>query len=183
MSDDDLVRHCAPTLAGIKTASLFTCPYKTRDSLLDSVRQMNKRLTGKGLRVLPLRFSDKKALIYIYRPKKLSADLADTAAAEILERCGYESGSCEKCIVKLVQKLRQQKDFPHEIGLFLGYPPEDVCGFMEQGPDCCKCTGCWKVYGDEAAAQKKFAQYKKCTRVYCDQLAKGNNIERLTVAG
>ena len=183
MSDDYLIRNCAPTLAGLKTASLFTCPYETQDALLDSVRQINKRLLGKGLRILPLRFSEKKALIYMYRPKMLSADLSNSAAAEILERCGYNTDSCEKCIVKLVQKLRQQEDFPHEIGLFLGYPPEDVCGFMENKACGCKCVGCWKVYGDEAAAQKKFAQYKKCTRVYCDQWAKGKDIERLTVAG
>ena len=80
-----------------------------------------------------------------------------------------------------MKKLRKDGEFPHEIGLFLGYPPEDVQGFMELGPDCCKCTGCWKVYGDEAAAQRKFAQYKKCTRVYCDRWDKGADIERLAV--
>lgn len=183
MSDDYLVRHCAPTLAGIKTASLFTCPYEEKGMIMDSIRRMNQRLRAKGLRVLPLRFSDKKALIYIYRPAKLSADLEDSTAVKILRRYGYRTNSCGHCVVKLVQKLRAQEDFPHEIGLFLGYPPEDVCGFIEQGPDCCKCTGCWKVYGDEESAKKKFAQYKKCTRVYCDQWAKGKDIERLTVAG
>lgn len=183
MSDDYLVRNCAPTLAGLKTASLFTCPYDTQSALLDSVRRINKRLNPKGLRVIPLRFTEKNALIYIYRPRKLSADLSHSTAAEILERRGYDTGSCEKCIVRLVQKLRQQKDFPHEIGLFLGYPPEDVCGFIENKACGCKCVGCWKVYGDAEAAQKKFAQYKKCTKVYCDQWANGKDIERLTVAG
>ncbi len=182
MSDEYLIRHCAPTLAGIKTASLFTCPYETKQSLLDSVRRMNQWLRPKGLRLLPLRFSEKKALIYLYRPQKLEADLADAAAEEILNRCGYCTGSCRQCVGELARKLRQQEEFPHEIGLFLGYPPEDVCGFMEHGPDCCKCTGCWKVYGDEEAARKKFAQYKKCTRVYCDRWAKGTDIERLTVS-
>ena len=183
MTDDYLVRHCAPTLAGIKTASLFTCPYEEKGRILDSIRRMNQRLRRKGLRVLPLRFSDKKALIYLYRPAKLTADLEDSTAAKILRQCGYPCNSCGNCVVRLVQRLREQEGFPHEIGLFLGYPPEDVCGFMEQGPECCKCTGCWKVYGDEEAAKKKFAQYKKCTQVYCDQRAKGKDIERLTVAG
>ncbi|MBQ8834610.1 MAG: DUF3793 family protein [Oscillospiraceae bacterium] len=183
MSDDYLIRNCAPTLAGIKTASLFTCPYETQAALLDSVRRINERIGSKGLRMLPLRFSDKKALIYLYRPEKLRIDLSDATAANLLESCGYNTSSCEKCVVRLVQKLRQTEDFPHEIGLFLGYPPEDVCGFIEQGPDYCKCSGCWKVYGDEEAAKKKFAQYKKCTRIYCDLWAKGKDIERLTVAG
>lgn len=181
MSEDYIVRHCAPTLAGLKTGSIFVCPYDTKDALLASVRRLNRRLSPKGLRVLPLRFSEKRALIYLYRPKKLTADLANATAAELLRRSGYTGGSCEQCVCQLARKLRSQADFPHEIGLFLGYPPEDVCGFMDHGPDLCKCTGCWKVYGDEAAAKKKFAQYKKCTRVYCDQWAKRKDIERLTV--
>ena len=181
MSEDHIIRHCAPTLAGIKTASLFTCPCTDREELLDSVRRINRRLGPKGLRMLPLRFSDKKALIYLYRPRKLTADLTDSTAAEILECRGYNTGSCEKCVGRLMRKLRQEEDFPHEIGLFLGYPAEDVHGFIENGPDCCKCTGCWKVYGDEEAAKKKFAQYKKCTQVYRDRWANGADIERLTV--
>ena len=68
MSDDYLVRHCAPTLAGLKTGSLFTCPFSCRKKLLNSVRQMNERLVSKGVRILPLRFTDEKALIYVYRP-------------------------------------------------------------------------------------------------------------------
>lgn len=182
MSEDYLVRHGAPTLAGIKTANLFTYPYEDKETLLRSVRQMNKRLRSKGLRVLPLRLSEKRALIYVYRPKRLSADLSDATAAQLLERCGYHTGCCENCIVQLVRKLRQQEEFPHEIGLFLGYPPEDVCGFIDNNACGCKCVGCWKVYGDEKAAQKKFAQYKKCTRVYCDQWKKGKDIERLAVS-
>ena len=183
MTEDHLIRHCAPTLAGIKTASLFTCNYEEKERILDSIRRMNQRLRVKGLRVLPLRFSDKKALIYLYRPTKLSADLEDAVAAKILHQCGYSCNSCGPCVVKLAQRLRERDGFPHEIGLFLGYPPEDVCGFIEQGPECCKCTGCWKVYGDEVSAKKKFAQYRKCTRIYCDLWAKGKDIERLTVAG
>lgn len=183
MSEDYIIRNCAPTLAGLKTASMFTCPFESRAKLLDSIRHLNKRLGPKGLRVLPLRFSASKALIYLYRPAMLSSDLSHDTAVRLLQEQGYDPANCQQCVVKLVQKLRRQEDFPHEIGLFLGYPPEDVCGFIEQGPDCCKCTGCWKVYGDEDAARKKFAQFKTCTRVYYDLWAKGNDIERLTVAG
>lgn len=183
MSEEYLIRHCAPTLAGLKTGSLFTCPFSCQKELMHSVRRLNTRLSPKGLRVLPLRCSDHKALIYAYRPKKLTSDLADPTAAQLLRRHGYDTDTCEKCIVRLARRLRSQEDFPHEIGLFLGYPPEDVCGFMENKACNCKCVGCWKVYGDEEAAKKRFAQFKKCTRVYCDQWSKGKNLERLTVAG
>ena len=58
-----------------------------------------------------------------------------------------------------------------------------MCAFIDQQARGCKCVGCWKVYGDEEKAKKTFDLYKKCTRVYCDQWAKGRSIERLTVAG
>lgn len=181
MSDDAIIRHCAPTLAGLKTGSIFLCPYESEDSLRDTIRRLNKQLTPKGLRIIPLRFSGNRALIYFYRPKKLSEDLANTSATALLQQQGYNADSCSQCILQLVRKLRQQEDFPHEIGLFLGYPPEDVQGFMENRACSCKCAGCWKVYGDEAAAKKKFDQYKKCTRVYRDCLARGADLNRLTV--
>ena len=182
MSEADIIRNCAPTLAGIKTGSLFTCPCDSKEALRDSLRRLNGRLGGKGLRAVPLRFSERKALVYLYRPGKLAEDLSDSTAVRLLREQGYCPGSCGKCVGMLARKLRQQGEFPHEIGLFLGYPPEDVCGFIENRACGCKCVGCWKVYGDEAAARKKFDQYRKCTRVYRDKWAQGSSIERLTVA-
>lgn len=182
MSEDYIIRNCAPTLAGLKAGSIFTCPYESMEAVRHSIRQLNDRLRGKGLRILPLRFSGEKALIYLYRPKKLSADLSNTKAASLLRFYGYDTESCEKCVVHLARKLRQQTDFPHEIGLFLGYPAEDVHGFIENNACDCKCVGCWKVYGDEDAAKKKFDLYKKCSRIYYSQWSSGKAIEKLTVA-
>ena len=39
MSEENVVRLCAPTLAGIKTGSLFPCPYENRETLLMEIRQ------------------------------------------------------------------------------------------------------------------------------------------------
>ena len=82
-----------------------------------------------------------------------------------------------------MKRMREQDEFPHEIGLFLGYPPEDVRGFIENGARGCKCVGCWKVYGDAETARETFAKYKKCTDVYRARYAEGRSVERLTVAG
>ena len=181
MSEDDLIRNCAPTLAGLKTASLFTCSCEDKEKLISSLQQFNRRFSAKGLRLLPLRFSQRKALLYLYRPDKLCRDLNQNTAAQLLRCLGYDPDRCENCLAQLRRKLQAQPEFPHEIGLFLGYPAEDVRGFLEQGPDCAKCTGCWKVYGDVDAAQKTFDKYKKCTRVYCDRWAQTKDMERLTV--
>ena len=179
MSEELIVRHCAPTLANLKTGSLFVCPITDRPSFFSSLRSLNELLVPKGLRALPLRIREHSALIYLYRPSRLKKDLEDPAAIKILQDHGY---SCYgKCLPKLIERVRASEEFPHEIGLFLGYPPEDVQGFLDHRP--CKCSGCWKVYGDENKAKKTFDLYKKCERVYCQQLARGIDIKRLTVAG
>ena len=179
MSEELIVRHCAPTLANLKTGSLFVCPITDRASFFSSLRSLNELLVPKGLRALPLRIREYSALVYLYRPSRLKKDLEDPAAIKILQDHGY---SCYgKCLPKLIERIRASEEFPHEIGLFLGYPPEDVQGFLDHRP--CKCSGCWKVYGDENKAKKTFDLYKKCERVYCQQLARGIDIKRLTVAG
>ena len=73
-------------------------------------------------------------------------------------------------------------DFPHEVGLFLSYPPEDVKGFIENRAANAKCTGVWKVYGDERQARQTFAKYKKCTQVYCERWQSGSGLDKLAVA-
>lgn len=52
MSVEMVVRHCAPTLAGIKTGSIFSCDYSSREELLNDIRQMNQKLVPKGLRMI-----------------------------------------------------------------------------------------------------------------------------------
>ena len=84
MSEEMVVRQCAPTLAGIKTGSLFPCPCTDRDALLDEVRQLNRRLSPKGLCLLPLRFTEGSALLYLYRPATLRRDLSDDLARRLL---------------------------------------------------------------------------------------------------
>lgn len=183
MSEENVVRLCAPTLAGIKTGSLFPCPFESRETLLMEIRQYNQVLVPKGLCLLPLRFTDKSALLYLYRPRDLERDLQDRLAAEILQHAGYVCGSSEQCLMKLIERLRAYDEFPHEIGLFLSYPPEDVLGFICNRACNHKCVGCWKVYGDEQAARSIFEKYEMCSKIYSRQWQQGKSIEQLTVAG
>ena len=73
-------------------------------------------------------------------------------------------------------------EYPHEIGIFLGYPLEDVVGFIENRGWNYTCCGYWKAYGDPAAAQKCFDRYRKCTAVYKDRYARGVPLIELVVA-
>ena len=75
MSEEALIDHCSPTLAGIKTGNLFRLAYATKGEMTSSVRGWNKSLRDKGLRVVPLEYRDGYALLYVYRPALLSGDL------------------------------------------------------------------------------------------------------------
>ena len=181
MPEEMVIRHCAPTLAGIKTGSLFSCPYDSEAQLREDVRAMNRLLVPKGLRVLALRYHKGLALIYLYRPDRLGRDLEAPEAAQLLAERGYPCSNPDRCVIRLMAALRDSQEFPHEIGLFLSYPPEDVLGFICNRACNHKCVGCWKVYGDEAAARRQFAAFKACTANYCRRRAKGASLARLAV--
>lgn len=180
MSEELVVLHCSPTLAGLKTANMYVCSYSSREELREDISGLNAALHSKGLRVIPLRYSNGKALVYVYRPSELKCDLCCEKASSVLKSCGYKCESPEKCIARLISRLRCSEEFPHEIGLFLGYPPEDVEGFIEKRP--CKLTGFWKVYGDEKKAEKRFEGFRKCTKVYYSCWKNGRPLERLAVS-
>lgn len=182
MSEEILVRQGAPTLAGIKTGSLFPCPCEDREALLSDIRKLNRRLSPKGLCLLPLRFLPGQALLYLYRPAGLRRDLRDVQASELLRQAGYGDESCERCVARLVCRFRESSEFPHEVGLFLSYPPQDVRGFIENHAVNYKCAGLWKVYGDEALARRLFEKFRKCTDIYCALWRAGSGIDQLAVA-
>ncbi len=177
MLEELLARHCAPTLAGIKTGSLFACD--SVPELPEKLRVLGGRLAPRGLRVLTLRDRGGRALLYVYRPRMLGPDLARPAARRILSPRGYLPRDQAQCLSRLRDRLSDGGEFPHEIGLFLGYPPEDVSGFI--GGRRCKTSGLWKVYGDPDAARAVFERYKACSAVCRALLSCGVPIEILAV--
>ncbi|MBQ7656766.1 MAG: DUF3793 family protein [Clostridia bacterium] len=180
MSDEMVIRCCAPTLAAIKTGSLFGCPFESREELTESLRLINRCLLHKGVRAFPLRFQDGRALIYLFRPQMLERDLQNPIAEDILREAGYPQGKAMERIAYLIRRLRECESFPHEIGLFLGYPAVDVKGFMEHKE--CKCTGLWKVFeSDEAEARQYFARCRRCTNAYLQRNQEGWSLSRLTI--
>ncbi len=182
MSNEMLIGCCAPTMACLKTGNMFSCAFESRKQMAEELRELNQRLRRKGLLIVLLRWQDGKALLYLFRPNLLERDLRDPKARKLLKECGYQRISVNCCLAQLISRLRREKDFPHEIGLFLGYPPEDVDGFMHR-KDHYKLCGLWKVYDDVEGAVRQFEKCRHCTEVYLRCYARGYTLERLTVPG
>lgn len=182
MSEDLFVQCCAPTLAGIKSGSMFSYQCESKEEMREDVRRLNHSLISRGLIVLPLRFRNKKALLYIYRPSSLRKELCSHDAQVILRDAGYPELCCEGCVKCMMKRMQSNEEFPHEVGLFLSYPPDDVSGFIRNHAQNYKFIGYWKVYGDEEKARKTFSKYKQCTDCYCRRLKSGCKLTDLAVA-
>lgn len=177
-----LIRHCSPTLASLKTANLFCCSYRTEGELQENMDYWNEKMSDKGIRMFVLRKSSGRALIYVCRIYNLEKELRQPQMEEFLRNYGYEYSNVTDAIKHLQARLKESDGFPHEIGAFLGYPLEDVIGFIDNAGKKFVCSGVWKVYGNKDEAEKTFCKYKKCTDVYIRLWNEGKSIGRLTVA-
>lgn len=180
MIEQYLIEHCAPTLASIKTASLFSVSCMSENMLGEYIARYNKKFESKGIRIAILK-QDSRALIYVYRVKKLEKDLLQKHIIHFLEQFGYTFQTIDEALECLKKRINTSESFPHEIGLFLGYPYEDVLGFIQNKGENSKCSGCWKVYYNECEAIQLFERYKKCKKAYFRLWCQGRSIMKLTV--
>lgn len=181
MLEKYLVEHCAPTLAGIKSANLFNCRFNSREEVLQELTEINSKLNERGVCVEALLWKAKSVLIYVYRSSLLEKELQQEGVVDLLVQYGYSDCKVQNCLNYLKTRLLEYECFPHEIGIFLGYPLQDVIGFIKNGGKNCKCCGFWKVYCNEHETRKLFEKLQKCTRVYMRVFAEGRSITQMTV--
>lgn len=133
--------------------------------------------------ILPLCECKQRRLLFVYRPASLKNSLSAPQAAAILRGFGYDTGQgLDGMLAALRGRFAGACGFPHEIGLFLDYPPKDVQAFIETGGEGCKLCGYWKVYHDVEAARERFACFDACRACLGRMLAAGNTISQLLCA-
>ena len=131
--EEALIEHCSPTLAGVKPASLFRfCP---RDSALFVRRflALRQQFAARGLRLVILKGCRRTGsyLLYLYRERDLAEVLGRREHRDFLRAMGYTPWEAPgDCLRQLAARLCLEEEFPHEIGVFLGYPLDDVKGFI-----------------------------------------------------
>lgn len=177
----NIIKNCAATLAGLGTAGIFNAGCPDRLCLEERLIELNRRLSPKGVMAEILLFRENTALIYVYRPGRLARCLEEPEAREILFRYGYTGAGISGSLEHLRRRFRESGGFPHEIGIFLGYPAYDVGQFIENNGRNYLCCGVWKAYSREEEARRIFSRVRHCTQVYQRALEKGASIDRLTV--
>ena len=143
-----LVVQCAPMISGIKISNLFNVEKRL-------AFQLKQVLERSGISYYLLLESEDKVTFLVYREDELKAYLMQKRYTECMEL---------------------KAEFPHEMGLLLGYPVEDVEGFVvNRGQNYLYC-GYWKVYGHVEEKKALFEKYEEARKTLVQFLTKGMNV-------
>ncbi len=151
-----VVYTVAPVLQKAKPAELVMLDKKKFGRLWIN----NKIALLKKLRLCcrELRRSEQSISLLFYDPTLLRCTLCRQGCRSLLTELGYcETASVKGLLGRLESRLGKD-NFPHEIGLFLGYPEDDVRGFIQCKGHHYQACRYWKVYSDHKAALEKFHQ-------------------------
>ncbi|MBR3666747.1 MAG: DUF3793 family protein [Ruminococcus sp.] len=170
-----LAYHAAPTIMGEKCGSLLSLSDEEFDIPGDT-EQLLGQMREHGLRIRIIPGKKGRSLVYIYSLELLEKRLNCKTVRSFLAGYGYSEKACTEQLLSRLCKRLGADSFPHEIGIFLDYPLEDVEGFIRNCGQDCKYCGMWKVYGDVESAKRKFERYRCCRTELCGQLEKGKRL-------
>ena len=120
---------------------------------------------------------DGKQMWLFYRKSLIEEVLREEENRDFLKKYGYTDFRLENVMRKvhmhfLDYKLGKQ-EFPHEIGVILGYPLADVKGFIENKGRNFLYSGYWKVYEDAPRAKERFDLYTMVRSRITSEIAAG----------
>ena len=152
-----LALQCAPVITGIKISNLLTASSEDE-------KRINDILIGTEIQHYCLFRQGENTIYLLYRRSELEGYLQEFYVKRLLHRYGYQDLSLLG-ILEILQKryeLYRNKmgGFPHEMGLFLGYPVEDVEGFIQCNGKDYLYAGYWKVYKDVDEKKMLFEAYE-----------------------
>lgn len=171
-----LALEAAEVIAGAKPANLFAVssqPQGCGRNLYRLWRRFGAQLLAEaGLKALEMRQRPGSVLLLVYRPEVMDELLARPNVMALLRCRGFgEPLSAEAVLGRLRETMRAGNDFPHEIGVVLGYPLKDVAGFMQLAPIPFACNGPWKIYGKPQRSLELAETFRRCRQQMAGRLA------------
>jgi len=165
---------------GAKSGNLVSCSTACYGDLPEVIARFNRSLNGRDIYFKILCLYKQNYILFVYRRSMLENRLNQPCIKEFLARAGYlPEYDLDQKLEIIGEKIRQGRDFPHEIGLFLDYPFEDVIGFIRNKGKGYKINGCWKVYSDINRAQVMFRSYRRCREILCAGVEQGMTIQEI----
>lgn len=153
-----LVESLAPTILGVKPSELLNVAMDNERYWEDFKEIFTKQNV---LRIEEVRDLNGRLQVIFYHKKILDSVLTDQPIKDFLTTLSYpRKYSLEAYLGVLKQRIIAMK-FPHEVGIFLGYPLKDVLGFMEILPLPYRRTQGWRIYGDVKPSNEVYEKYSQ----------------------
>lgn len=165
--------QCAPLICGIKISNILII----KNNELDNV---NLIFRDTVICIDKIYSNDKKSLLLLYNYKEVESYLHEKYVAQFMNIQGYHTLKIEDTLNELSKRYKNFKDnkdeFPHELGIILGYPVLDVIGFIENKGRNSIYTGYWKVYKNLSQANETFLKYEKAKELVIKNVMDGLSI-------
>ncbi|MGG7097038.1 DUF3793 family protein [Clostridium sardiniense] len=159
----------APVVGGLKPSSTITLKKDSKEYLVWN-NYKETFLNKIGLKHVVLREDDKAIILLIYSEKNLEKFINNKETKEFLLKLEYNlQDNLGSILDKLVQRYNRFH-CPHELGVFLGIPLEDVIDFMECTTKKCLLCGYWKVFNNSDDALEIFNNYNRSKELVLDSV-------------
>ena len=174
-----VVTQCAPVLKGVKISNLITMKP-------GGWRKIRAYLKKSRIICIPLYADAEKEVLFLYRYEQLEWHLKNREVREFLRGCGYESFEVASVLVRLRRRYQLyagiSKEFPHELGVLLGYPVGDVQGFIDNRGENSLTSRYWKVYQNPKEAEKIFDLYDRVKEQALKEIMCGRTLSHVAVS-
>lgn len=174
-----LAMQCAPLIAGLKISNLLIIPYQEEREVIELLQKTE-------ISCYRLLVSMDKVTLILFRQNELEAFIGGADVEKCLENMGYTEYSLDRILCTFRTRYREYMThggkFPHEMGLLLGYPVEDVEGFIENEGKNCLYSGYWKVYHNLSEKKKLFERFRLAREMMMDMISKGVKIADIMTA-
>ena len=174
-----LMLECSEVLAEVKPANLVSLVNRSRPCgrnlyQLWQLHHEEMALRIGNLTFIVLQSTSQALLLFCYNDSRLDRHLSHAGIRALLHKAGYDKdSSCKALVAELCRRIVKNSTFPHEIGLFIGYPAKDVAAFMGIVNLPFTCQGPWKIYGDPARSLALAEQHRCCRQRMGTLLAAG----------
>lgn len=174
----NVVSQCAPVLKGVKVSNMMT-------AMPGTCRLVSLYLADSPVICTPLYSDRKREMLFLYRYEALEHYLRIPEIRGFLLEYGYLDISISGVLRRLRKRYedygKRHWEFPHELGVILQYPVEDVKGFIINRGDNCLMGRYWKVYHNRECAEQVFKQYDLVKETALSEIVAGYTLSQVAV--
>lgn len=174
--ETQFILQCAPLIAGLKPSNLLIVSRGNE-------KNVRRILKGTFLSFVILARMEEKTTMLIYDPLLLEQYFARDNVRLFLEELGHQGKDLSELIREVQSRYEayanKKGKFPHELGLLLGYPVEDVRGYMIHKGKNALCTGYWQVYENPAEKKTIFRRYEEAKEKFIRLFSDGTGLKEL----